>query len=756
MNEQTQNFKWIGKRIVRPDGVEKVTGRAKYGADLQLPGMLEGAVLRSPHAHARIKSIDTSKAEALSGVKAVITAADLPEMSDEMAEGGEVGVNYRTLSINLLARDKVLYDGHSLAAVAATSLEIAKQAVKLIEVDYEILPHVIDVEEAMAEDAPILDENLFTAGVEPKPEKPSNIASRMQMGFGDVDAGFEAADVIVERRYSSPAVHQGYIEPHAAVSEWTEDGQSRIWCSSQGQFMVRSMTAALMGMEQAKIRVLPAEIGGGFGGKTLVYLEPLSLLLSKKANRPVRMVMTRDEVFRGTGPNPGAVIEVKMGAKKDGTITAAEVVLKFQAGAFPGSPVGAACMTALTCYDLENAKVVGYDVISNRPKAAAYRGPGAPLSALGVESAIDELAEKIGMDPIEMRLKNAAHEGTKTVYGVTFPRIGCIETLEEAKSHPNYSLPLGPNQGRGVATGFWFCVGGESSAAININEDGSAVVVTPNPDIGGSRASLSLMASEILGISPDHIQVVVGDTASIPHSMLTGGSRVTLAVGTAVMKSAESVVNQLRERAALIWDVDVDGVEWKDGYAHPSSSNVGTFEPLSLAEIAAKRESTGGPIGSQTSLNVTGEGATFGTHVCDVEVDPETGRVTVLRYLVVQDAGKAVHPSYVEGQMQGGASQGIGWALNEEYVYDKDGRMENPGFLDYRMPVTSDLPMIDTVVVEVPNPTHPYGVRGVGEVPIVPPLGAVANAVSHAINRRMTDLPLSPPNILKAIHSKAE
>lgn len=752
MGAEQVETKWIGQRIVRPDGVDKVTGRANFGADLALPGMLEAKILRSPHAHARIKSIDTSKAKALPGVKAVITGADFPE-ADGVADDGEAEVNMVDLSRNVMAREKALYDGHAVAAVAATSASIANEALSLIEVEYEVLPHVIDVEEAMAPDAPILHDNMFTQNVDPKPDKPSNVAQRLAFAAGDVDKGFDEADVIVERTFRTAATHQGYIEPHAAVAEWTEDGQSRIWCSSQGQFAIRSMTATLLDLDQADLKVTPAEIGGGFGGKTTVYLEPVALLLSRKSGRPVRSVMSREEVFRGSGPTSGTVIRAKIGVRNTGEITAGEVELKYQAGAFAGSPAMPGCMTAFACYDVPNAKVVGYDVVSNRAKCAAYRAPGAPMTAFAVESVLDEIGEKLNMDPIELREKNAAKEGTRALYGAKFKQIGFEETLKAAKEHPHFSAPLGPNQGRGIACGFWFNIGGESTANVNINPDGTVTVISPNPDIGGSRASMVLMAAEVLGVNPERIRITIGDTASIGYSGLTGGSRVTFAVGMAVVDASKQVVSQLCERAAQIWEVDVDGVEWRDGAAHPASSNVGEFEPLTLEKIAAQSAKQGGTITGAASINAKGAGPGFATHICDVEVDKDTGRVDVVRYTAIQDAGRAIHPGYVEGQMQGGVAQGVGWALNEEYIYNDKGQLENAGFLDYRMPVTSDLPMIDTVIVEVPNPFHPYGVRGVGEVPIVPPLAAVANAVSHVVGKRMDELPISPPRLLDAIDS---
>ena len=749
-----QKFRVIGTRPIRHDGIEKVTGAAKYGADYNFPGMLHGKVLRSPHAHATIKSIKVDKALKLPGVKAIVTAADLPELADRIEQGGEIPVNMAHVSLNILARRKVLYDGHAVAAVAATSPAIAEEACELIEVDYHVLPHVIDVEAAMKPDAPLLHDDLFTQGVDPKPTHASNIAKQIGFTKGDLDAGFREADVTIERRYSSPPVHQGYIEPHACVVSVAADGQCTVWSSSQGQFMVRAYCAKLLGIDISQIRAIPAEIGGGFGGKTLIYLEPLALAMSKKSGRPVKMVMSREEVFRGTGPAAGSVVEVRLGAKKDGRITAAEAVLKYQAGAFPGSPVGPGCMCAFAMYDIPNANVTGYDVVSNRPKVAAYRAPGAPNSSYGVESCLDELADQLGIDPLVLREKNAAKDGVKALHGPTWQNIGYAATVEAAKNHPHMKEPLGPNQGRGVASGFWFNIGGESSAACHINEDGTAVVAVGTPDIGGSRASMAMMAAEILGIPVERVRPIVADTSSIGFSFLTGGSRVTFATGMATTQAAEKVVEELRKRAAMIWDISPDAVEWKDGKAFPAGANAGSFEPLPLAEIALKSGRTGGPITAEVSVNAQGAGPGFATHICDVEVDKETGYVKILRYTAVQDVGRAIHPSYVEGQIQGGVAQGIGWALNEEYIYDKDGRLENPGFLDYRVPVAPDVPMIDAVMVEVPNPRHPFGARGVGEVPIVPPMAAVANAINDAIGVRMRDLPMSPPRLRAAIDAQ--
>jgi CO/xanthine dehydrogenase Mo-binding subunit len=749
---EPKKFRWVGTRPIRHDGVDKVTGRAQFGADLTFPDMLWGRVLRSPHAHARIRRLDARKALALPGVKAVATAADLPELASVEAGGGEGAANMRDLSHNVLARGQVLYHGHAVAAVAATSAELAEQALEVIEVEYEPLAPVLSIEAALAPGAPVLHEGMKTRGAD---ANLPNVASRIVFERGDPEAAFAAADVVVERSYRTQTVHQGYIEPHAVVARTNADGQSVVWCCTQGPFMVRAYCAAVLGLELSQLKVIPSEIGGGFGGKTTVYVEPLAILLSRKAGRPVKLVMSREEVFRATGPAGAARVDVKLGATKDGRLTAGSARMWYEAGAFPGSPVQAGAMTVLAPYALDHFSIEGFDVVVNKPKTAAYRAPGAPQAAFAVESLLDELAQKLGLDPIELRLVNAAREGTQAPYGPRFKKIGMVETLEAARAHPHYHAPLGPNQGRGVAVGFWFNAGMSSSAELHLTEEGTAVVATGNPDIGGSRASLAILAAEELGIDVQSVRPVVGDTDSVGYTDMTGGSRVTFATGMAVIEAARDVVRQLRGRAAKLWDCDPALVAFADGRCLPAEGSGLAREPLSVAEIARKLGSTGGPINGQAQLTARGAGPGFATHLCDVEVDPETGRVDVIRYTAVQDAGRAVHPSYVEGQLQGGVAQGIGWALHEEYVFDEKGALQNPGFLDYRMPVASDLPMIDTVVVEVPNPGHPYGVRGVGETPIVPPLAAVANAVARAAGVRMDALPISPPRLLAALESRA-
>ncbi len=746
-----QLMKVVGTSPVRPDGVPKVTGQAQYGADYSLPGMLWAKVLRSPHAHARILSVDTSKAAALPGVKGIILGSDFPEHPFDYVGPERVAQNYWHMTRNIMAREKALFEGHAIAAVAATTSAIAAQAVSLIEVKYEVLPHCIDVEDAMKPDAPLLFEDMITRGVEPAPTKPSNISKRLEFSTGDIAAGFASADEVVEMSFKTAAVHQGYIEPHSCLARYGADGQCELWSASQGHFVVRAYTAKLVGMEIGNLLVHPAEIGGGFGGKTVVYVEPMAVLLSRKTGHPVKIMMSREDVFKSTGPTSGSSMTVKIGVKKDGTLVAAEGLFKFQAGAFPGSPVMNATMCAFAPYIIPNVKSVGFDVVSNRPKSAAYRAPGSPISAFAVESVLDILAKKIGMDPLKLRLKNAVKAGSPTAWGPKHSHDGYSETIQALLDHPQYKKPLGKNQGRGVASGFWFNGGGESTASVHINEDGTVVIATGSMDVGGSRASMALMAAETLGVPYESVRSTVADTASIGYNHVTGGSRVTYATGIAVVEACNKVIEDLRLRASLMWDTDIKNVVWADGYAKPIDKSVGNFEPLSLKAIAGKRAVTGGPIGYEASTNAGGQAPGFSTQFVDVEVDPETGHVKILQFVAAQDVGRAIHRDYCAGQIVGGVVQGIGWALNEEYIYDSKGRLSNAGFLDYRIPVASDLPMIEAVLVEVPNPSHPFGVKGVGEANIVPPMAAIANAIENAIGRRMTDLPMSPPKVLAAI-----
>ena len=746
-----KKYKVIGTRPVRHDGVDKVTGRAKYGADIKLPGMIFGAILRSPHAHAKILSIDTSKAAALQGVRAIVTSADLPDQETRTVELGEGAAYMPHFSCNILARGKVHYKGHAVAAVAADSVHIAQEAIKLIEVQYEPLPVVLDVLQAMRPEAPVLNNDVFTESIgmtadQQKRSGPTNIAKHFMFSQGDLATGFAEADVVVERQFDTAMVHQGYIEPHNATAFWNADGKLTVWMSTQGSFSVQLQMSELLRIPVSTVRIVPMEIGGGFGGKISVYLPPVAALLSKKCGLPVQIIMTRDAVFEATGPTPGSHIRVKLGAKKNGKITAGEAWIAFEAGAFPGSPIAPGCMCIFACYDIPHARVEGFDVCVNKPRTNAYRAPGSTQVAFAVESVVDELCRTLNMDAAEFRLLNAAKEGTRRVDGPVFARIGMVETVEAIRDSEHYRSPKpGRFRGRGIASGFWFNVGMKSSVTATVNADGTVALVEGCPDIGGTRTSIAMQLAETLGIGAEDVSPSVVDTGSVGYSDVTGGSRITFATGIAAVEAAKDIQRQFVQRAALIWDVDPSQVRYEDGCVIGAGGQRMTFR-----ELAAKIHHTGGPvIGSGTSSAATQAGA-FGTHCADVEVDPDTGKVTILRYTVAQDVGTAIHPSYVEGQLQGGSVQGIGWALNEEYWYNDQGTMKNSTFLDYRIPTCYDLPMIETILVEVPDPQHPYGVRGVGEVPICPPPAAIANAIFDAIGVRMTCLPMSPHRVLQS------
>src|SRR5919198_294095 len=683
MAEATAEYKVIGTRPIRPDGADKVTGRAVYGGDMRLTGMLHGKVLRSPHAHARIKSINTAKAEALPGVKAVITAKDFPAAEDRMANLGEMAVNVKFLSNNVIASDKVLYKGHPVAAVAATSPHIAEEALGLIEVEYEVLPPVLHVLEAMKDEAPLLHETMTTTELGQKTDKRSNIANHMRFLLGDPAQGFREADVVIEREFDTATVHQGYIEPHNATALWNEDGHLYIWTSTQGAFVVQRQAAEILSLPVSQVSVTPCEIGGGFGGKISVYLEP----------------------------------------------------------------VAAGCICIFSPYAIPNMQVDGYDVVVNKPKTAAYRAPGATNAAFASETVIDEICEQLRIDPLQFRLNNAAKEGTRRADGPTYPRIGYVETVQAALASDHYQTPLeGPHVGRGVASGFWFNVGFQSSVTINVTGDGEVTLVEGSTDIGGTRTSIAMQAAEVLGLPAENAHPIVADTDSVGYTDVTGGSRTTFATGYAAVEAARDVVRQMSERAARLWKVEPQDVSFAAGVFHNAKD---PSARLTFKDVAAQLGRTGGPVVGRATVAPRGVGGAFATHIVDLQVDPETGKVTILRYTPVQDAGPAIHPSYVEGQMQGGVVQGMGWARNEEYVYNAQGTMANPSFLVSRMPTSLALPMIDTIIVEVPNPGHPFGVRGVGEVPIVPPPAAIANAIHRAIGIRLRQLPMSPSRVLE-------
>ncbi|MSQ42130.1 MAG: xanthine dehydrogenase family protein molybdopterin-binding subunit [Dehalococcoidia bacterium] len=762
MTATVDGFRIIGTRPVRPDGIDKVTGRAEYGADVHLPRMLYARLKRSPHAHAIIKRIDASKALALPGVEAVVTSADFQDVHDRTP--GAQGQPRDFVIGNFIAVDKALFYGHPVAAVCATSPHIAEDALALIDVEYEVLPPVMSARRAMEPDAPILHSSLRTAEppgapANPNPEAHTNVASHLQVAIGDVDAAFTAADVIVEGEFHTGTYHQGYIEPHTATADWHDDGSLVVYTSSQGSFgIVREPLANILKMPSSRIRVVPMEIGGGFGGKLRIYCEPLAAMLAKKTHRPVQLTMTREEVIQASGPTSGTLIRGKMGAKRDGTIVATQLWMAYEAGAFPGSNVAGGVNTVLGTYNIPNVKIDGYDVLVNRPRNAAYRAPGVPAPTFAAESLVDELAERLDMDPMELRLKNAAREGTRRPNGTVLPTNGNLEVMEQVKNSQHYRSELtGPHRGRGVAVGMWNAGAGQHSVNASVNPDGTIVLNAGAVDIGGLRATEAMTMAEVLGIPYEDIRPRVVDTDAIGFTGITAGSGTGAGTSASVYKVAGEIRGRMVERAARIWEIDNAQVEYgHDGVLTGPPGADGKPRTITFKQLAARMNASGGPISGHTDGGGATGGPTFAGHIVDVEVDPDTGKVTVLRYTCVQDVGRAMHPSYVEGQIQGGAAQGIGMALTEEYYYDDDGTLRNASLLDYRMPTALDVPMIEAVLVEKSNPGHPFGVRGVGEIPIVPPMGAIANAIHDAIGLRVRTMPATSRAILEQLLARAE
>ncbi len=729
-------FKSIGKDTPRADAVDKVKGTARFGADIHQAGMLHARLLGSEHAHAQIVSIDYAEAEQLPGVKAIVTGEDFPK-ADMSGIGPWINDN--------MARGKVLYHGQTVAAVAATSVAVAEAALALIKVEYKPLPVLTTAEAAMADDAPLLHDHL---------EKPpaSNVYATENISEGDIAAGFAEADIILEEDFSAPTAHQGYIEPPACLAEFQQDNVSTIWTTTQGHFIVRANVARTLGLELSQLKVIPSEIGGGFGGKGSPYIEAITLLLAKKSGQPVKCVMRREEVFRRTGPGSAFQGHYKIGAKNDGTLTAFQADFSFDSGAFPGAPLHGGMDTIFRCYRIPNVEVNGAAVLTNKPMVRAYRGPGGPQVTLGTEVLMNELAKKLNMDPIALRQQNAVTKGDPGSVG-EFREIGFEACLEAARESEHYRSEVKPGQARAVAAAYWHNGGGPSSVAVHMNSDGTANLLTGAVDLSGTRTTLAMIAAERMGVSVDRIHASVGDTESTGYNFVTGGSRTVNVGGQAVTMAVDDVLRQLAERAASGWNITPDRIVWDQGEA----VNPDNEERLSIAAICRKAPYTGGTISSTASLSVPSDiSPSFAVHICDIEVDKETGRSQVTRYTVVQDAGCAVHPKMVEGQFQGGAVQGIGWALNEEYVYNNNGVLENPAFLDYRIPLASDLPMIETIIVEVANPLHPYGVRGVGEAGVIPPLAAVASAITNATGALMTNLPCSPSNVWQAIQNQSQ
>ncbi len=746
----------IGTRLAKVDGPERVTGKAAFGADLLLPNMLWAKLVRSPYSHARIKNIDPSKALALPGVKAVICADDLPPLAKGTTAPlvGEVSIDMSAIRELVMASDKARYHGQAVAAVAATDPFTAEEAAELVGVEYEELPVVGDVLQAMQPNAPLVHEDLYTTeeATQEKSAQPSNIATHTVYTHGDPEAGFQEADIVLEKTYTTQMVHQGYMEPQACAARVEPDGKLSVWTSAQGHFTVRNQLVALLNLPASRLNIIPMEIGGGFGGKALALFEPTVATLAQKTGRPVKLVISREEVLRATGPGSPAVITVKAGAKKNGSLTAASAIMRYDAGAFPGSPVSRGLLVGLAPYKLANLHAEGYDVVTNKPRVAAYRAPGGTPAGFAVDSLMDELAEALNIDPLEFRRRNAAQEGDILPLGMPLNRIGLSQMLDQITTHPCWTEPLdGPNRGRGLALGYWIGGSFTSSAEIKLNPDATVAIFVGTVDLTGTRTTISQMVADELQLDPSQVTIKVGDTDSAPYADLSGGSRITYTMSAATYQACQDVLCQLKARAAEKLKVAANEVEYARAklWATSDPQQVVTLEELARESVAWGS----GPIVGNGSTTRMQPAHAYAAHVADVEVDPDTGKVTILRYTCFQDVGKAINPAQVEGQIQGGAAQGIGWALNEEYVFDK-GILTNASLLDYRCPVALDLPLIEVSLTEVPASEGPYGLRGVGEVPIVPPAAALANAIYRATGVRLQELPMNPERIFWALHKQ--
>jgi xanthine dehydrogenase molybdenum-binding subunit len=728
-----KELKQVGQRAIKVDGRAIATGQALYAADINLPDMLYGRVLHSPHAHARIRGIDVAKARALDGVVDVVTAADVPDL-------------------DLFAADEVCYQGQKVAVVAAEDPDIAADALELIEVEYELLPALFDPLDAMAVDAPevrlgapvreVMDENGLAM---------RNVAARDELIEGDVEAGFAAADVVVEAEYRVPYFHQNYLEPNAATARLEADGRITIWTAAQGAFNIRDGVAGALKMPHGKIRVIVTQVGGAFGAKNGTFTEPHAALLTRRTGRPVKVEMKRDEEFLDGRPAPGCHVRLKTGAKKDGTLTAIEGRIVWDRG-WSGGGGGGARLRGL--YRIPHVKLEGLGVRTNKPAPGAYRAPGAVQTAFARESHMDLLARELKMDPMALRMKNAVRKGDGSLGGKPLEKDWLRMTLRRAGEAARWGKRrLKRNQGMGLACGEWTNGSGPSNAFITIGEDGSVSLLTGQVDITGLHTSLAQIVAEEVGVSVERVKVTLGDTDMVPYTALSAGSLATYSAGTAARQAGREARKRILSAAAEFLETSEERLELADGRVRVKGRSK---RSVGLAELAASaRRTAAGPISGHWVLGSVPSHPSYSVDIATVEVDTETGQVTLLGLLAAQDVGRALNPTQVEGQMQGGAIQSIGLGLMEGYRYGDD-QLLNPNLLDYPIPTILDVPDVETLLVEEPCSDGPYGAKGVGEPPIIPGAAAVANAIHDAIGVRVTELPITPERVLAALRQRAE
>ena len=727
----------VGQRATRVDAVDKVTGRAKYTSDMKLPGMLYASFIRSPHAHAIIKRIDTSKARALPGVKAVITQADLAGRVAKMRDAAHGTES----EFQAFADKKVKYQGEKIGAIAAITKDIADEAAALVEIEYEVLPAITDVREAVKADA-------VTIHDEDKPYKAADGGALMNtlrstdLVVGNVAEGFAKSDYIFEDSYVIPRAHQSYIEPQVAIADVAPGGKVTCWTSTQSTFGVRSNLSRALGIPESKINVVGMTIGGGFGAKFGGVVDTYAVLLSQASGRPVKVVYSREEDFLDGRPTVGLVITLKTGVRKDGKILARQATGLWDVGVQGNGSWATGRVRGV--YDIPNVEYHGYDVVTNKPPTGAYRAPGGPPATFGSEAQLNKIARELKIDPVDFRILNM-REG---------PEVDFKGTIRAVAAEVGwYQRSKGENEGWGVAVGEWTNGNGAGAAVCSLQEDGSIKVFSGLMDITGSDTSMAQIAAQVTGVSFDKVTVVRGDTDSTPIAPPSGGSLITFSMGNAVKRAAANA----RER---ILQVASDMLE-----ARPEDLDIGNNQVsvkgasdrmVTMSEIAQKASNTkGGPITGQGSFASEVSATTIAAQIVKVSVEPDSGKVWLTRVAQSLDCGKAINPMSVEGQMEGGSAQGLGWGLWEQMVYAKDGRNLNAGFLDYHIPTALDMPDIETVLVEVATVNGPFGAKGVGEPPITPGIAAVQEAIRDAIGVEIHEVPFNPERVRAAIKSKA-
>lgn len=725
----------------RQEGSEKVRGLTRFTADLELPGLLHVRLVLSQVASGRIRGIETTAARAIAGVVDVVTGADLPELGTPAPELP-------------LATDRVFYTGQPVTAVIAESEAAAADAVQLVTVDIDETDFVLDPNSAMGENAAVVleeeevaseDEASIhggsTAAEEEPADRPRNVTGVVNLKRGDVEAALKGADVVVRASYSIGRAHHSFMEPHIAVVRPEPDGGLTVWAPTQGPFVVRDDIASLVGLAPHQVRVVPMPVGGGFGGK-IEFLEPLLALLAMRLGRPVRLALSRSEEFVYGKPAPSARFDLELGARRDGTLAGLRANFQYDNGAGPGWHGRLTTSFLGGTYRLPAYELKGLDVATNKPPVDAYRAPAGTQAYFALETAMDELALALDLDPVELRLKNVSREGDQTADGQRWPRIASVEVLEAARDHPLYRSTLGEGEAVGVALGAWGGARTPSAAGCRVEPDGTVSVTVGSPDISGTATGLAIIAAEAFGVSPDKVRVDVADTTAAPRSSTSSGSQVTYSVGPAVYEAAREARRQLLEIATEELEAAVEDLDIIDGKVAVRGAPSRSVEITKLVSLSTEFMGRYRPIEATGRAAVQSASPMFTVHIARVRFDGETGAYRLTGYAAIQDVGRAINPPEIEGQIHGGAVQALGRALGEALVYDAGGQLRTASFLDYEVPAADQIPDIDVTMVEVPSPVGPLGAKGVGEPPAIPGTAALANAVSRAAGVRIREVPI--------------